>query len=125
MTKSKSETDAITLYGIGSCDTCRKARKWLDEESRDHHYHDLRTDGLDIATLERWAKRISWQELLNKRSLTWKKLPDVARADMTEGKALASMLEHPTLVKRPVLDCKDFIAVGFSPENYTAIFQNL
>ena len=118
-------THSLTLYGIGSCDTCRKARAWLTAQSYDYVFHDLRDDGLDIDMLERWAKRIDWEKLLNTRSLTWRKLPEVDRADMSQDNALASMLEHPTLVKRPVLECREFIAVGFSPKNYQAIFMQL
>lgn len=112
----------LKIYGIKSCDSCRKARKWLTDQSREYDYHDLRDDGLDIQTLERWANRISWEELLNTHSLTWRKLPEVDRADMTKDKALASMIDHPTLVKRPVLECDEFIAAGFSPDQYKKIF---
>ena len=112
----------LTMYGIGSCDRCRKAKKWLDAESYNYEFHDLRNDGIDIKMLERWAKRISWEKLLNTRSLTWRKLPEVDRADMNKDKAFSSMLDQPTLVKRPVLECSDFIAVGFSPDNYKNLF---
>ena len=115
----------LTLYGINSCDTCRNAKKWLEAQSYDYEFHDLRNDGLDFQTLERWSKRMSWEKLLNTRSLTWRKIPEVDRADMTKNKAVATMLEQPTLVKRPVLECKQFIAVGFSPDNYKAIFMQL
>ena len=115
----------LTLYGIGSCDTCRRARKWLTEQSHEYKFHDLRDDGIDIQMVERWAGRIDWQKLLNTRSLTWRKLPEVDRAAMSKDSALASMLEHPTLVKRPVLECSKFIAVGFSPDNYKAIFMQI
>jgi Spx/MgsR family transcriptional regulator len=115
----------LTLYGIGSCDTCRRARTWLTAQSYEYNFHDLRDDGIDIQLLERWAERIAWEKLLNTRSLTWRKLPEVDRADMSKDRALASMLEHPTLVKRPVLECSEFIAVGFSPQNYKAIFMQI
>ena len=118
-------TDLLTLYGIGSCDTCRKARKWLNDRSHAHEFHDLRKDGLDMQTLERWASRTNWEKLLNTRSLTWRKIPEVDRADMSKSKALASMLEQPTLVKRPVLECSKFISVGFSPDHYKNIFGRL
>jgi arsenate reductase-like glutaredoxin family protein len=65
---------------------------------------------------------MSWETLLNTRSLTWRKIPEVDRADMNRSKALAAMVEHPTLVKRPVLACADFIAVGFSPAHYSEVF---
>ena len=112
----------LTIYGIPSCDTCRKARKWLTEHAKEHKFHDLREDGLDIQMLDRWARTIDWQKLLNTRSLTWRKIPEVDRAGMTMNRALALMIEQPTLVKRPVLECDEFIAVGFTPANYERIF---
>ena len=112
----------LTIYGIPSCDTCRKARKWLTENNREHTYHDLRQDGLDIQMLDRWSRTLEWQKLLNTRSLTWRKIPEVDRTGMTKNRAIALMLEQPTLVKRPVLECEEFVAVGFSPANYAKIF---
>jgi len=111
----------LTIYGIPSCDTCRKARKWLTENNREHTFHDLRQDGLDIQMLDRWSRTLEWEKLLNTRSLTWRKIPEVDRAGMTKNRAMALMLEQPTLVKRPVLECEEFVAVGFSPANYAKI----
>ena len=82
----------LTVYGIKSCDTCRRARKYLTEHQIEHEFHDVRDDGLDIQTLERWAGRIGWEKLLNKRSLTWRKLPEVDRNDMSREKALSCLL---------------------------------
>jgi arsenate reductase len=113
----------LKLFGITSCDSCRKARKWLKENSHDAQYHDLRNDGLEIQTLERWMKVLDWQKFLNTRSLTWRKIPEVDRAGMTKDRAISLMIEHPTLVKRPVLECAEFVAVGFSPANYEKIFS--
>ena len=113
----------LTIYGIPSCDTCRKARKWLTENNREHTFHDLRQDGLDIQMLDRWSRTLEWEKLLNTRSLTWRKIPEVDRAGMTKNRAMALMLEQPTLVKRPVLECEEFVAVGFSPANYEKIFS--
>lgn len=108
----------LVVYGIKSCDTCSKARKYLSEHNIEFRFHDLRDDGLDIQMLERWSQRMGWQRLLNKQSLTWRKIPEVDRNDMTQDKALAAMLENPTLVKRPVIESKKFIAVGFSEKRF-------
>ncbi|HWM29663.1 MAG TPA: arsenate reductase [Woeseiaceae bacterium] len=113
----------LTIYGIGSCNTCREARKWLDAEGIAYRFHDLREDGLDIQTLERWADAIEWEKLLNKSSLTWRKLPEVDRGSMTRNRALAAMIEHPTLVKRPVLERGKLVAVGFSARHYEGLLK--
>lgn len=115
----------LKIYGINSCDSCRKAMKWLEQNSHEFRFHDIREDGLDIQTLERWSKRIGWEKLLNTRSLTWRKIPEVDRGDITQSRALSMMLEHPTLVKRPVLEHRKFIAVGYSPDDYRQIFSKL
>ena len=108
----------LKVYGIKSCDTCRKARKYLEEKNIEHEFHDVRDDGLNIQMLERWAGRVSWEMLLNKKSLTWRKIPEVDRDGMNKDKALATMLENPTLIKRPVFEHDHYIAVGFSEKRF-------
>ena len=73
--------------------------------------------------LERWSGRIDWVKLLNKQSLTWRKIPEVDRADMSKSRAFALMIENPTLVKRPVLESKQFIAVGFSEKRFSEFWK--
>ncbi|MEX2494510.1 MAG: arsenate reductase [Woeseia sp.] len=113
----------VTIYGIASCSTCREARKWLDTQEFEYDFHDLRNDGLDIQTLERWANSAGWEKLLNKSSLTWRKLPEVDRDNMTLNKAFAAMIEHPTLVKRPVLERGKDVVVGFSESVYDKVLN--
>ena len=108
----------LTVYGIKSCDTCRKARIYLAEQDIEFRFHDVRDDGLDIQMLERWAARIDWEKLLNRRSLTWRKIPEVDRNGMDRERALALILERPTLLKRPILEAEKFLAVGFSEERF-------
>lgn len=112
----------LNLYGIPSCDTCRQARKWLDENDIAYNFHDVRSEGLDAQMLERWSKRLGWEKLLNKQSLTWRKVPQVDRDNMNKSRALLTMIEHPTLLKRPVLESTRMMAVGFSPDRYEEIF---
>ena len=108
----------LTVYGIKSCDTCRKARKYLAEHDIEFRFHDVRDDGLDIQMLERWGDRIEWEKLLNRQSLTWRKIPEVDRSGMTKERAFALMLDQPTLLKRPVLESDKFMAVGFSEKRF-------
>ncbi len=108
----------LTVYGIKSCDTCRRAKKFLEDRNIEFRFHDLREDGLDIQMLERWSARIDWERLLNRKSLTWRKIPEADRTDITKERAFAAMLDQPTLVKRPVLEHPSFFAVGFSEKRF-------
>lgn len=113
----------ITLYGIKSCDTVRKARRWLDQHGIDHVYHDLREDGLPSATASAWLEALGQDGLVNRRSSSWKTLPPELREHMDDRKALAAVLEQPTLIKRPVLDTGSEIHTGFTPERYQTLFD--
>ena len=63
------------LYGISNCDTVRKARRWLTEHGIDYRFHDLRRDGLDSRMLRAWERQLGWEQMLNRRGTTWRKLP--------------------------------------------------
>lgn len=107
-----------TLYGIKNCDTMKKARAWLDARGVPYVFHDYKVEGIDRARLEDWARSVGWEALLNRAGTTFRKLPEGERTGLDEGKALALMLDQPSLIKRPVLDHGGQILVGFKPELY-------
>jgi arsenate reductase (glutaredoxin) len=111
-------TLGTTIYGIKSCDTMKKARDWLDSHGVPYRFHDYKTAGIDAATLARWCGKVGWETLLNRSGTTFRKLPDARKADLTERKAVALMLEQPSMIKRPVLEMGTRILVGFKPEIY-------
>src|SRR5258708_34367502 len=116
-------TMAIAIYGIKNCDTMKKARAWLDKHKVDYAFHDYKAAGIERERLERWAKKVGWETLLNRAGTPFKKLPDKDKAGGTEAKAIAQMLNQPSMIKRPVLDTGGGkLLVGFKPEQYAALF---
>ncbi len=109
------------IYGIKNCDTMKKARTWLDSHRVEHEFHDYKVAGMDRAKLVGWVKAVGWEPLLNRAGTTFRKLPDAAKANLTEAKALKLMLEQPSMIKRPVLERGKELLVGFSPEKYSAL----
>jgi arsenate reductase len=109
---------SVTIYGIKNCDTMKKARSWLDGHGVATSFHDYKTAGIDRARLEAWAGEVGWETLLNRAGTTFKKLPDAAKEGLDQGKAIALMLEQPSMIKRPVLDTGKGLIVGFKPEIY-------
>jgi len=114
---------SITIYGIKNCDTMKKARTWLDKHGVAYSFHDYKTAGIDRARLEGWVKELGWETLLNRSGITFRKLPDAMREDLTEAKAIALMLDQPSMIKRPVLDIGGKLLAGFKPEIYGAAFK--
>ena len=113
--------------GIKTCDTVRKARAWLDTQGVAHRFHDYRVEGIDAARLRGWADQLGWVKLLNKASPSFRALPDVEKAGLSDAsraqeQAIALMLATPTLIKRPVLEAGEALRVGFKPDDYAALF---
>lgn len=113
-----------TLYGIKNCDTVRKARRWLTDQGIEFAFHDFRADGLEATQLEKWVDELGWEVLLNRRGTTWRKLPETQRQGVDRRRAIALMVEHPALCKRPVLDLGDRRVVGFKKAEYASLFSN-
>jgi Spx/MgsR family transcriptional regulator len=113
----------ITLYGIKNCDTVKKARKWLDTHGIDYRFHDFRDDGLDADAVARWVDELGWQNLLNRRSTSWRSLDEQTRANMNDELACKAVLSHPTLIARPLLDTGQQRYTGFSAASYAKIFS--
>lgn len=112
----------ITLYGIKNCDTVKKARSWLTQQNIDHHFHDFRTDGLSKGQVTGWINDLGLEALVNKRSTTWKELDDTVKISLDTKSAVNIILEHPTLIKRPLLETGKKAYVGFSVPEYQKIF---
>ncbi len=109
---------AITVFGIPNCDTVKKARKWLDANNVSYEFHDYKKKGIDKTTLQSFCKELGWDAVLNRRGTTWRKLDDSDKADITEPRALDLMVEHTSMIKRPVIDYGDGMLLGFDEAAY-------
>ena len=112
-----------TLYGIKNCDTVRKARRWLDDNGIEYTFHDVRSDGLDKKMLQTWEKQLGWEQLLNRRGTTWRRLPDDIREGIDRARAIQVMLDNPAIIRRPVLAVGRQLYQGFNPDTYGEIFD--
>jgi Spx/MgsR family transcriptional regulator len=114
----------VVMHGIPNCDTVKKARVWLESHGVDFAFHDYKKAGIDAATLERWLRDVPLDTLLNRRGTTWRALPDDVKAGAAdEAGAVALMIAHPSVIKRPVLVVDgELKAVGFAADHYASLF---
>ena len=112
----------VTIYGIKNCETMKKARAWLEEHGVPYAFHDYKLEGIERARLEAWARDVGWEALINRAGTTFRKLPEVNKADLDKEKAIALMLDQPSMIKRPVLDAGGRLLVGFKSELYAEAF---
>ncbi len=109
---------ALTLYGIPNCDTVKKARTWLEQRGIDYHFHDYKKSGIDAATLKRWCQEFGFEQVVNQRGTTWRKLDEAARSNLNQGKVIKLMQAQPSVIKRPIVDTGTALLLGFSEESY-------
>ncbi|WP_099118785.1 ArsC family reductase [Xenorhabdus ishibashii] len=133
-TDTTSHTISI-LYGIKNCDTIKKARRWLEDQEIPYQFHDYRVDGLSPELLQSFIELAGWGSLLNTRGTTWRKLPDEQKAAINNAEeAKALMLEHPSIIKRPLLVSRsegskkkgtetEKYLLGFNVEQYQQFFS--
>ncbi|MBT4691514.1 MAG: Spx/MgsR family RNA polymerase-binding regulatory protein [Rhodospirillaceae bacterium] len=102
----------LKVYGLQNCDTCRKAKKWLEGEGIVFEFYDLRKSPIDAETLTDWLAAIGADKLINRRGTTWRELTEGQKG--ATGDALVSLLlEQPAILKRPIFVTNDGVSVGF------------
>lgn len=101
------------VYGIPNCSSVKKALDSLKSQNIEIAFHDFKKHGVNPQLLDEWSQQIPWQTLINRKGTTWRKLDDQlkTKADTDDG-ARALVLEHPTLIKRPVVSLGDELFVG-------------
>ena len=104
----------VIVYGLKNCDTCRTALKWLNAQGRDARFHDLRIDPIDLETIEGWMTKMGLENLLNRRSKTWRDLPDSKKQNINSRNAGELICAHPSVIKRPIFIYDKGMLIGFS-----------
>jgi arsenate reductase (glutaredoxin) len=110
----------IKIYGIPNCDTVKKARAWLVEHQVEHQFHDFKKQGVPEAALDTWLGSVGWEKLVNRKGTTWRKLDPAVQAGITDAaSARALMLAQASVIKRPVVEWRDAVTVGFDAMDWT------
>lgn len=111
------------IYGIKNCDSVKKAVKWLDDNQVSYQFHDFKKNGLSSELLEQFVSLSDWQILLNKRSTTYRQLPEELKNNLSDEAAFEAVLAQPTLLKRPLLAYNNSLFVGFKTQQFQEIFS--
>ncbi len=113
-----------TIYGLANCDTCRKARKWLDRFEVPYEFIDYRDQRQSPETLLAWRDTLGgWDAMVNKSSTTWRNLPQARKTPGSDAEWKLLLKEYPQLIRRPVVVTDDgAITQGFSDNAFKARF---
>ena len=120
----------ITIYGIKSCSTMKKAFTKLDELGVSYEFHDYKKQGVDKEAVQRWVNALGIDKVLNKRGTTWRKLTDEQKseADASVDAAIELLVENTSMIKRPIVEGqladKDqpILLYGFDEAEFERVF---
>jgi arsenate reductase (glutaredoxin) len=113
----------VQAYGLKKCSTCQKAADWFKDKKITFELTDYSETPLSKDQVARWSKALGgWEKLINRAGYTWRGLPKSAIEDLTEVRAVALAIKHPSLIRRPLIEHADgSVTVGFS-EKVKALF---
>ncbi len=96
----------ITIYGIKSCSTMKKAFTKLNDLDVSYDFHDYKKQGVDKDTVQRWVNELGIEKVLNKRGTTWRELDESQKqaADASVDTAIDLLVENTSMIKRPIVE---------------------
>lgn len=110
----------MIIYGIKNCDTIKKSLQWIKQKKVEFQFHDYKIQGITRDKLKAWTEQTSWENLVNKKGTTWRKIDETVKAATTNAeKAVDLMQENPSLIKRPIAERNGkIIAIGFAEKEW-------
>lgn len=105
--------EKIVIFGIKNCDKVRKMLAFCDGHHIAYDFHDYKKQGVDRDVLARAFDQHGWEQVINRRGTTWKKLPESVRESMSAETAMAAAIENPSLIKRPMILHGNHVILGF------------
>jgi arsenate reductase-like glutaredoxin family protein len=91
----------MILYGISTCDTCKKALKALAGAGHDVSFRDVRAQPLTTAEIDQIVIEFG-DRVINKQSTTYRGFSDFLKMSEPE----AQISSQPAVMKRPVIQAE-------------------
>lgn len=112
---------SVTVYGIPTCGTVKKARQWLDGHGVAHAWVDFRQSPPAPAQVARWVAAFGVNAMKNTSGGAYRAL-GAEKDAWSDADWLAAFQKDAMLIKRPVIE-KDGApwSVGFKEEKLAAL----
>ena len=103
------------------CSTCRKAKKWLEENNIEFEERHIIDDNPTYEELKEWYEKsgLDLNRFFNTSGMKYRelKLKD-KRPEMSEDEQLKLLATDGMLVKRPVIVSDDVVLTGFKVKEW-------
>ncbi len=112
----------IDLYGIPTCGTVKKARRWLDEHGVSYAWIDLREAPPGREQLAAWVSEFTAKPMRNTSGGAYRALGPEKKT-WSDEQWLEAFTADAMLLKRPVVEIDGKpVAVGFKEPVYVDLF---
>ncbi len=105
----------LEVIGITNCNTVKKTRQWLEQKDIHYSFRDLKKEPLSPNELADLVMKAGLETLVNRRGRKWKML-GLADKQLSDNDLFEVLLEHQTMIKRPVLRYGEAVMVGFDED---------
>lgn len=109
----------LHIAGIKNCNKIRDTKKWMEEHEVEFEFIDIKKDPLSRAELKELEHKVGLDVLVNRRGRKWRDL-GLADKDLSNEELFEQLLEHQTMIKRPVLLKGESVLVGYDEESFEA-----
>lgn len=102
-----------------TCSTCKKARKWLDDQGILYTFRDIKEDCPNVEELSQWIplSKLPIRKFFNTSGQSYRSLSVKDHLDDLPAEQIIKLLAGDgMLVKRPLLVGDDFVLVGYKEE---------
>jgi arsenate reductase (glutaredoxin) len=112
----------MKIYGIPNCGSVQKALAFAKTHGMEFEFIDFKKQKPSREQVASWAEAVTIDKLFNTKGTKYR-ASGLEYKNMSAGERIAALCEEPTMIKRPVIEYKSGIIVGFDAEAYKAAFE--
>ena len=112
----------MTIYGIKTCSTVGKARKFMKENDIEFDFVDYKVESVGEEKIREWLKQVDINLLFNNKGKKYRDLK-LKELNLDDDGKIAWMAKENYLLKRPVIEYGDAkVLVAYDEEVYRETF---
>ncbi|MCR5740923.1 MAG: Spx/MgsR family RNA polymerase-binding regulatory protein [Gammaproteobacteria bacterium] len=111
----------IYLYISPSCQSCRKTIKWFDEHKIPYRLFNIISEKLTKEDVFRMLKNTEngFDDIISTRSKPYQDY-NLDMDSMKTSELVEFIIEHPTILKRPIIVSSDIVEIGYNADDIRA-----
>jgi len=111
----------MILYGIKTCTSVRKAIKFFKDNNIEFEFIDFKKEPVGTNKIEKWLSKTTIEKLFNSRGTKYRLLK-LKELNLDKDGKKEWLAKENLLIKRPVIEYKDEVIVGFDEDEYKKVF---